>query len=140
MSQQWMPHGFCFRWHPDILWPTLIGDWLMFGSFSAIGLVLAVLVVAPRWCSRVMLRAGWPRVVVDAYRDRAGPLLWLFAAFIFGCGVTHALGAMSIYDPGVYRPRASTNLMVGLVALATALVVVYLALRTWIRSRRGPRV
>lgn len=103
-ESDFMPHGHCFMWKPDILWLHVISDGVVAASYFSIPVALVVL-----------------------YRRRAdfaySGVLALFAAFIFLCGLTHVFGIWTMWDP-IYRAE-------GLVKGATALVSVLTAAALW---------
>ena len=71
-STDFMPHGFCYRWAPEVLWLNAISDVLITLSYYMIPLALATFV-----------------------RKRPDvPFHWMFVmfgVFIFGCGTTHLM-------------------------------------------------
>ncbi len=103
-ESDFMPHGHCFMWNPEILWLHVISDAIVAISYFSIPIALLVL-----------------------YRRRAdfrlSRVLTLFAAFIFLCGLTHVLGIWTMWDP-IYRVE-------GVVKGATALVSVLTAGALW---------
>lgn len=74
LNADFMPHGHCFFWRPDIVWLHLISDLLIVFAYFSIPLMLFYFV-----------------------RKKAGvPFHWLFllfAAFIFCCGTKIEVGA-----------------------------------------------
>ncbi|MEZ4292796.1 MAG: GGDEF domain-containing protein, partial [Myxococcota bacterium] len=65
-----MPHGHCFLWNPEVLWMHVISDAVT--AVSYLSIPVALLVVHRR------------------RRDLAeARVLALFAAFIFLCGLSH---------------------------------------------------
>ena len=96
-SSDFMPHGMCFLWQPGVLWLNVISDSLIAASYYAIPLLLF------RFASK--------------RRDIS--FKWIFVAFgmfIFACGTSHLLSAVTVWDP-VYR-------LEGIVKAATALASV----------------
>lgn len=103
-ESDFMPHGHCFMWKPDILWLHVISDAVVAASYFSIPVALLVL-----------------------YRRRNdfrySQVLTLFAAFIFLCGLTHVFGIWTMWDP-IYRAE-------GVVKGATAVVSVLTAAALW---------
>ena len=92
-SSDFMPHGYCFLWQPDILWMHVISDAIIVMAYYSIPFTLLYL-----------LR-----------RKKTGQYRWvlaMFSAFIFLCGTTHLLAAINIWKPLYY--------LEGLVKVATA--------------------
>jgi hypothetical protein len=75
-NPNFMPHGYCYLWRPDILWTHVISDLTIGVAYFIIPIILGILLYK---------------------RDESVPhkdLFALFIAFIFFCGLTHF---MSIY-------------------------------------------
>ncbi len=96
-----MPHGHCYLWNRHWLWAQVVADGLIFLAYASIPLVLFLLVK----------RGG--------LRHYRGVVL-LFAIFILGCGVTHLLHVVSMFDPW-YRTQAVASLFTAGVSIVTAL-------------------
>ncbi len=104
LPADFMPHGHCYLWRPDVLWLHVGSDALIAGSYYAIPIALAYFVrrrhaVLPYW---------W----VPA----------LFAAFIFLCGTTHLMNIWTVWNPD-YRVDGLIKLATGIVSASTAFVV-----------------
>lgn len=103
-ESDFMPHGHCFFWHPELLWMHVVSDAVVAAAYFSIPIALVVI-----------------------YRHRKDfehkRVLVLFASFIFLCGLTHVLGIWTMWDP-IYRAE-------GLVKAATALVSVVTAAALW---------
>jgi len=80
---QFMPHGFCFLWRPDVLWLHVISDAVIALAYFCI-----------------------PGVLIYFIRRRTDmpfPLaFWLFGAFILLCGTTHLLSIWVLWHPDYY--------------------------------------
>ncbi len=93
--------GFPARWHcgtgwtPALGWTHIISDALIWASYTAIPILLAIVVIRRR-------NVPFPRIA------------WLFIAFIFFCGTSHLIEAIIFWEP-VYR-------LAGLVKFATAAI------------------
>lgn len=102
-DSDFMPHGHCFFWQPDILWVRLIADGLIVASYYSIPLALVYLVHKRR-----DIVFNW--------------VFFLFAGFIFACGTTHILGIITLWNP-IYRFEGYVKLLTGVVSAATAIVL-----------------
>jgi len=98
LPQNFLPHGHCYLWRPDVLWLHVISDGVIAASYYAIPLALAYFVHR----RRAVLPYWWMPV--------------LFATFIFLCGTTHVLNIWTVWRPDY--------VVDGLVKLATALASV----------------
>ncbi len=102
-SDSFIPHGHCFMWTPSILYTWVVSDIAIFLSYSAIPLALVYI---------MRKRADIP----------FNGLVVLFAAFILFCGITHALGAWTIWHPQ-YGLASVAKAMTAVVSVATAIVL-----------------
>src|SRR5579862_7280921 len=122
LPANFMPHGHCYLWRPDVLWLHVSSDAIIAASYYAIPVALAYFVRQ----RRAVLPYWW----VPA----------LFATFIFLCGTTHALNIWTVWHPDY----VIDGLVKAATALASALtaVIVFaalpqaLALRTPIELQR----
>src|SRR5262245_4880703 len=89
------PRWHCGVWSAQLGWLHIVSDVAVFGSYTAIPVVLAYFVLRKP-------DVPFPRV------------FWLFVAFIFSCGFGHLLEAVIFWEP-IYR-------FAGLVKLFTAIV------------------
>lgn len=99
-----MPHGYCLLWEREVLLLHIGSDALISLSYFLIP----------------------PALLYFVHRKQQVPfywVFWLFSAFIFFCGITHALGIYTIWNP-VYRLEGILKLLTGLISLATALVLI----------------
>jgi len=99
-----MPHGHCYYWRADLLSLHLGADAVIALSYFSIPVAMGHLVLRRR------------DVVF-------GRIFLMFAAFILLCGVTHVMGAVTIWQPLYYTE--------GLLKLATALVSATTAIVLW---------
>lgn len=104
MSDEFMPHGHCYQWQPDILWLNVGSDMIIAGAYYSIPLAL-VHFARQRKDTRSF---GW--------------LLYLFAAFIFACGTTHIIEVYNVWN-GAYRFQGAVKLLTAIVSVATAVVL-----------------
>lgn len=96
-----MPHGYCLLWFPDLLWLHVGSDLLIGVAYFTIPVILFYFI----------------------RKRRETPFPWLvllFAAFIFSCGATHLLGALTVWEP-LYRLEGYAKLATGLISAITAL-------------------
>jgi len=101
-----MPHGYCFGWKPDILWLHVTSDALIALSYFLIPFTLIYLVRARR-----DLDFGW--------------MAALFGLFILSCGATHLLGIVTLWHP-VYRLEGVVKAVTALASLPTAILLMWL--------------
>ena len=101
-----MPHGHCLLWRGDLLFLHISGDILIALSYAFIRLAL-VYIVHKR---------------DDLKFDR---LFWLFAAFIFSCGITHVIGLVNIWH-GYYFIAGVAKFVTGVISAITAVILLKL--------------
>lgn len=102
-SGDYMPHGMCFAWEPSILWTTIISDLMIATSYFSI-----------------------PIAILYYFHKRPPQkyvfLFWLFAAFIFLCGLTHLYSIYTLYN-GYYGIHAIIKALTAMVSFVTAIAV-----------------
>ncbi|HME05687.1 MAG TPA: ATP-binding protein [Bryobacteraceae bacterium] len=100
-QSDFMPHGYCIRWEPDILWLNVISDALITASYLCI-----------------------PLLLVSIIRKRNDiPFRWMFLAFgmfILACGATHAMSIVTLWKP-VYRLEALIKAVAAIASVSTAI-------------------
>lgn len=99
-SADFMPHGHCYFWRPEIVWMHVISDVVTGVAYYSIPLMLVYFI----------------------RKRRDVPFHWLFglfAAFIFWCGTTHFMDVLTLWVP-VYR-------LDGLVRVVTAAISGFVA-------------
>lgn len=101
-----MPHGMCYFWRPDVLWLNVVSDGLIAAAYFAIPVLLIELVRR-----RKNLTFHW--------------MFWMFAAFILLCGTTHLLNVLTVWDP-VYRFDGLIKLLTGIASMGTAIALLRL--------------
>ncbi len=99
-SSDFLPHGTCYLWNPQIVWLHVISDAVITASYYCIPLVLLYLVKKRR-----DIPFNW--------------ILWMCAAFILGCGTTHLMEVWTIWHP--------SYLLAGIIKALTAAVSVVTA-------------
>jgi signal transduction histidine kinase len=101
LESDFMPHGHCFLWRPDILWVHVLSDAVIALAYFSIPVTL----------------------LYFARKRRDLPFRWvfaLFAAFIVLCGVTHVLSIVTIWTP-VYAFEGVIKAITAVVSIFTAL-------------------
>lgn len=105
LDQQFMPHGHCYQWQPEILWPHVVGD-----------LVTAV-------CYFTI-----PLLLIQFVRKRKDVtfnyIFWAFAFFILSCGITHLIAVFSVWEP-FYRSAALAKVVTAVVSLVTVFILIW---------------
>lgn len=100
---QYMPHGMCLLWKPwlVVLWGG--SDLLIALSYFAIPVALMLV---------LRQRSEMPQA----------PLVWLFAAFILLCGLTHVLSIVTLWVP-IYPAMGVVKLVTGIASMTTAVML-----------------
>jgi PAS domain S-box-containing protein len=98
--QGFLPHGYCFNWSPGVLWSMVASDALITLAYFSIPLTLASFV----------------RRRPDITHRH---IVLLFGAFIFACGVTHALDVWTLWQPD-YALQAGTKAVTAAISVLTA--------------------
>lgn len=104
IEADFMPHGYCYLWFPEILWLHVFSDGLIALAYFLIPASLFTFVL----------------------RRREIPFPWMFlmfAAFITACGLTHVMGIWTIWQPD-YGVEGLVKFGTGLVSIATALTLI----------------
>jgi len=99
-----MPHGHCYFWQPDVLWPNVIGDAVTAVSYFAIPFILTMFVRRREDLSFSII-------------------FWAFAIFITACGITHLLAIISVWHP-IYYIEGYMKLITGLVSFLTVVLLI----------------
>src|ERR1700733_16281230 len=108
-SSDFMGHGYCYLWKPEIVWLHLISDSAISLSYYAIPLALFYFV----------------------RKRRDLPFNWMFvmfAVFILGCGTTHLMEVWTLWH-GTYRLAGIIKAITATASIATAILLVPLILR-----------
>ncbi len=95
-----MPHGHCYFWKPEILWLHVLSDLIIAIAYFSIPLTLLAIIL-----KRKKFPLKW--------------LLSLFAAFILLCGTTHVLGIITQWIP-IYATQGILKLATAIASIATA--------------------
>ena len=103
-KSDFMPHGHCYLWLPELLWLHVISDGLIALSYATIPVSLAYFVK-----KRKDLQFKW--------------IFLLFGAFILCCGATHALEIYAVWV-GAYYLTGVVKAVTALVSVSTAAVLI----------------
>ena len=101
-----MPHLYCLRGDPGVLWLHVVSDLLIAVAYYAIPLILFSVVYRRK----------------DAFFRQ---LAFLFVLFIAACGTTHLLAVWTIWHP-MYRLEGVVKAITALLSATTAIVLVRL--------------
>lgn len=102
-SSDFMPHGHCFFWRPEILWLHVSSDSLIVISYYLIPFALVYLVRKRR-----DLAFNW--------------MFLMFGMFILACGTTHLMAIWNLWH-SAYRLEGVVKAITALVSLPTALLL-----------------
>jgi C4-dicarboxylate-specific signal transduction histidine kinase len=105
-SSDFMPHGACYLWRPEIVWLHATSDTLIALSYYLIPIVLIYFVR-----KRTDLPFNW--------------IFVMFGVFILACGTTHVMEVWTLWDP-VYRLSGVIKAFTAVVSIATAVMLVKL--------------
>jgi len=103
LAEDFMPHGHCYFWQPDVLWLNVVSDLAIALAYFTIPAALIVFVRRRR-------DLAFRRVFI------------LFSAFILACGATHAFDVYTVWSP-YYRVEGLLKLVTAVVSVATAAVL-----------------
>ena len=98
-----MPHGHCYFWRPEIVWLHVLSDFFIGLAYYSIPVMLLYFV----------------------RRRRDTPfhsLFLLFAAFIFWCGTTHFMNILTLWFPA-YRLDGVIKSVTAIVSICTAIIL-----------------
>ena len=100
MASEFMPHGMCYLWRPEILWTHVVSDLLIAIAYFAIPTVLAIFLY------RRKKSVPFPEIIL------------LFTVFIFLCGSTHVISIYVTWIPE-YKLEAAVKALTALASIAT---------------------
>src|SRR2546422_1806042 len=103
-DSDFMGHGYCYLWKPEIVWLHVVSDTLITLAYYSIPITLVYFVRKRR-----DLPFNW--------------MFLMFGAFILGCGSTHVMEVWTVWH-GTYR-------LAGIVKLVTAGLSVGTAIALW---------
>lgn len=102
-SDEFMPHGHCFLWRPDLMTLHIASDAIIAFSYYSIPFALLYFVL-----KRPDILFRWIAV--------------LFGVFILACGTTHVLGIVVLWYP-IYWVDGAIKLVTAISSIATAFIV-----------------
>ncbi len=98
-----MPHGHCYLWTPELLWLYVISDGTIALSYFSIPIAIIYFIR-----KRIDLAFNW--------------VFMMFSIFIFACGMTHLISILTIWEPAYWLDAS----MKGFTAVASAITAVML--------------
>lgn len=105
--RDFLPHGWCYRWDPEIVWLHVSSDLLICLAYYFIPFSLMH--------------------IVRRRKDMVYPsMFWLFGTFILACGTTHLMSVLVVWKPW-YSLDGVVKLITALVSVPTAIVLLRLA-------------
>lgn len=104
IESAFMPHGHCYYWDPFILWSHAIPDAIIAIAYFVIPLSLIKIVR-----TRKDFKYMW--------------MITLFAIFILGCGATHVMDVINIWEP-FYLTDSIIRIITALASIGTALLLI----------------
>jgi signal transduction histidine kinase len=99
-SNEFMPHGMCYMWRPELLWLHVISDALIFLSYISIPVTLVYIL----------------HIRKDLIFSK---VMALFGAFVLLCGITHLLAVWNVWN-GTYWLSGWLKAITAIVSVATA--------------------
>jgi PAS domain S-box-containing protein len=108
-SDQFMPHGHCYLWKPEVVWLHVVSDSLIALAYLTIPVTLGYFV----------------------RHRRDLPFAWMFLAFgtfIISCGTTHVMEVVTLWKP-VYWLSGSIKVITATASVSTAVLLVPLVPR-----------
>lgn len=103
ISNEFLPHGYCLVWQPELVLLHIISDGLITLSYYSIPIALAYFVA-----TRKDLAYDW--------------VFKLFGAFIFACGTTHLISIVTLWEPAYWIEGGIKAATAG-VSLVTAILL-----------------
>jgi PAS domain S-box-containing protein len=100
---QYLPHGYCITWSPDLLWSMVGADGVIAAAYYSIPFALVTF---------VRRRGEAP----------LNGIALLFSAFIFACGTTHLMSIWTLWEPD-YGLETLVKIVTAVVSLATAIAL-----------------
>lgn len=99
-SNDFMPHGMCYMWRPELLWLHVISDALIFLSYVSIPITLLYIL----------------HIRKDLIFSK---VMALFGAFVLLCGITHMMAVWNVWH-GAYWLSGTLKAFAAIVSVATA--------------------
>ena len=117
---QFMPHGMCFLWEPQLLWLHVVSDTMLGLSYASIPMALAYFSIKG---SKAPLFADRSRTLQFKI------LLVLFVIMFTGCGLTHMMAIWNIWQPDYY--------LSGLLKIGAGGISIFTAALLWPMVRKA---
>lgn len=102
-TADFMPHGMCYLWQPEVLWLHVVSDGLIAAAYYSIPFALIYFVARRR----------------DLVFQN---IFLLFGTFILACGTTHILGIWTVWRPD-YWIDGGVKAFTALVSVLTAVLL-----------------
>jgi PAS domain S-box-containing protein len=105
-SGNFMPHGYCYRWEPGLVWLHGVSDSLIFLAYTTIPITLLK--------------------IVRGRKDM--PFNWMvmcFGVFIVACGLTHAMEVLNLWQ-AMYWLAGLVKALTAVASIATAILLIRL--------------
>lgn len=102
-SQEFMPHGQCLFWNPEVLWLFVVSDGMITVSYFSIPIALIYFVYKRK---DLMFK----KVFI------------LFVLFIIFCGITHLMCIWTLWHP-MYRLEGALKCLTAIISVTTAVVI-----------------
>lgn len=103
-SGNFMPHGHCYLWKPEILWMHVISDAVIVFAYFSIPLLLTYIVYKSK--GKIPFNS----------------LFLLFAIFILACGTTHLMGIINVWQ-SKYVISGVVKIITALASIGTAIAL-----------------
>jgi hypothetical protein len=110
-TENFMPHGHCYLWRPEILWLHVVSDAIICLAYLMIPVFIFIL---------LRKRPSFPHKWI----------LLMFGLFITFCGITHAVAIVTIWKP-YYGVEGVFKAITAAVSITTALLILPLAPRAF---------
>jgi zinc transporter ZupT len=104
LSDSFMPHGYCFLWRPELVWMHAITDAII--ALAYITIPITIVTIVKKRQSRIPFL--W--------------VFWMFATFIFLCGLTHIVELIGIWK-SFYYLEGVLKIITAAISLATAIMM-----------------
>ncbi len=103
LFEEFMPHGMCYQWRPDILWLNVFSDVVIAFAYFFIPFALIYF---------LRKRGKVPFTGV----------IYMFCVFIFACGITHVMSIFTVWT-GHYALQGTIKAFTALASAATAIML-----------------
>jgi len=108
-SSDFMPHGYCYLWNPDLVWLHVVSDALIALAYFSIPVTLIYFI----------------------RKRRDLPFNWMFVSFgifILACGATHTMEVWTLWH-GTYWLSGAIKAITAMASVPTAILLVQLVPR-----------